>query len=177
MNIETQAKQDKLNAEAQMQRDSTAESEIAKKERADNRRRRAMIEASYAKSGVLLDGSAADVLTKQREVDEVNVQNIHVEGGNQMSMNQAKAAGDYSSSLYAASATRSAAKTSLFGDLLSTAGSSMGAYSGGGGDAGTPTSTAKSSTSSSSSSFQPGSSSSSSSSDLGKADPSIWFSA
>ena len=106
--IEDKAEQDRKLAEAQLERDAAAESEVAKKERADARRRRDLIEASYAKSGVLLDGSAADVLTKQREVDETNIQNIHVQGGNQRALDRYAADENLKSSLYAADATRSA---------------------------------------------------------------------
>ncbi len=126
--IEDKAEQDRKLAEAQLERDAAAESEVAKKERADARRRRDLIEASYAKSGVLLDGSAADVLTKQREVDETNIQNIHVQGGNQRALDRYAADENLKSSLYAADATRSAGKTSLVSNILSTGTSAMGAY-------------------------------------------------
>lgn len=127
-NIETQAKQDRLYANAQMERDAAEESRVVSKERAENRRRRAMIEASYAKSGVLLEGSAADVLTEQRKVDETNVQNIHIQGGNQRALNIAQAEGNLQSSLYAADATRSATTANLFSNILNTGTSAAGVY-------------------------------------------------
>lgn len=171
-NIETQAEQDRLNAQAQMERDSAAESRVVSKERAENRRRRAAIEASYAKSGVLLEGSAADVLTEQRKVDETNVQNIHIQGGNQRALNQAQAEGNYRSSLYAAGATRSATTANLFSNILNTGTSALGAYGAFSrpGVGGTPTTKNSSFTSS----FQSGSAPLPSS-NLGKANPNIWF--
>ena len=78
--IERQAKVDRDAAQRQMELDSAEESRVATAERKENRRLRAMQEAAYAGSGVLMEGSAADVLVKQRAVDEANIQNIHVAG-------------------------------------------------------------------------------------------------
>lgn len=122
-NIEAQAKQDKLDAEAQMEMDSRAEASEASALRAKNRRLRAIQEAAFAKSGVLMEGSAADVMTKQRETDEVNVQNFHTDRSNQRAQDRHKVARDYQSSMYLADATKSAAKTNLVTNILSTAAS------------------------------------------------------
>ena len=119
-NIKAQAQQDKMDAEAQMQLDSEAESREASALRAKNRRLRAMQEAAFAKSGVLMDGSAADVMTKQREVDESNVRNIHVTGSNQRAQDRRKIEQDYRSSLYLAKSAKSAAKTNLITGILTT---------------------------------------------------------
>ena len=127
-NIKAQAQQDRLDMQAQMKMDSAEESRVASAERKENRRLRAIQEGAYAKSGVLMEGSAADVLTKQREVDEANVQNIHIGRGNQRAQDIHKMNRDYQSSVYLADATRSAGKTNALTSILSTAGSaSMGA--------------------------------------------------
>ena len=129
-NIKAQAKQDKMDMESQMALDSAEESRVASAERKENRRLRAIQEGAYAKSGVLMEGSAADVLTQQRATDEANVQNIHIGRGNQRAQDTHKMNRDYESSLYMADSVKSAAKTQLVTSLLSTAGSvGMGAAS------------------------------------------------
>ena len=119
--IESQAKADKDAAERQMQLDSAEESQVASAQRKENRRLRAMQEAAYAGSGVLMEGSAADVLVKQREVQEANVQNVFVAGGNQRAQDKWKSDEDYKSSLYLAKSTKYAAKQSAGMQLLKTA--------------------------------------------------------
>ncbi len=119
--IEAQAKADRDAAERQMQLDSAEESQVASAERKENRRLRAMQEAAYANSGVLMEGSAADVLIKQREVQEANVQNVFVSGGNQRAQDKWKSDEDYKSSIYLAKATKYAAKQSAGMQLLKTA--------------------------------------------------------
>ena len=119
--IEAQAKADRDAAARQMELDSAEESRVASAERKENRRLRAMQEAAYAGSGVLMEGSAADVLVKQRTVQEANVQNIHVAGGNQRAQDKWKSDEDYKSSLYLAKSTKYAAKQSAGIQLLQTA--------------------------------------------------------
>ena len=119
--IEAQAKADRDAAERQMQLDSAEESQVASAQRKENRRLRAMQEAAYANSGVLMEGSAADVLVKQREVQEANVQNVFVSGGNQRAQDKWKSDEDYKSSLYLAKSTKYAAKQSAGMQLLKTA--------------------------------------------------------
>tara|TARA_R110002073_G_scaffold56095_1_gene143109 strand:- start:9281 stop:10015 length:735 start_codon:yes stop_codon:yes gene_type:complete len=109
--IEDQAKVDHNAAAMQMELDSAEEGRVASAERKENRRLRAMQEAAYAGSGVLMEGSAADVLVKQRTVQEANVQNIHVAGGNQRAQDRWKAEGDFKSSMYLAKSTKYAAKS------------------------------------------------------------------
>ena len=119
--IEAQAKVDRDAAAMQMELDSAEEGRVASAERKENRRLRAMQEAAYAGSGVLMEGSAADVLVKQRTVQEANVQNIHVTGGNQRAQDRWKAEGDFKSSMYLAKSTKYAAKQSAGMQLLQTA--------------------------------------------------------
>ena len=119
--IEAQAKADRDAAERQMQLDSAEESQVASAERKENRRLRAMQEAAYANSGVLMEGSAADVLVKQREVQEANVQNVFVSGGNQRAQDKWKSDEDYKSSIYLAKSSKYAAKQSAGIQLLKTA--------------------------------------------------------
>ena len=121
--IEAQAKADRDAAAMQMELDSAEESRVASAERKENRRLRAMQEAAYAGSGVLMEGSAADVLVKQRTVQEANVQNIHVAGGNQRAQDRWKANEDFKSSMYLAKSTKYAAKQSATMQLVQTAAS------------------------------------------------------
>jgi hypothetical protein len=122
-NIKAQAKQDRLDTMAQMEMDSAEESREASALRKENRRHRAIQEAAYAKSGVLMEGSAADVLVEQRATDEANVQNIHIGRGNQRAQDIHKAEGDFAQSIYLAKTVKSAATTNAITGLLSTAGS------------------------------------------------------
>ena len=121
--IEDQAKVDRDAAGRQMQMDSAEESQVASAQRKENRRLRAMQEAAYANSGVLMEGSAADVLVKQREVQEANVQNVFVSGGNQRAQDKWKSDEDYKSSIYLAKSTKYAAKQKAGMQLLQTAAS------------------------------------------------------
>ena len=118
--IEAQAKVDRDAAAMQMELDAAEESQVASAERKENRRLRAMQEAAYAGSGVLMEGSAADVLVRQRTVQEANVQNIHVAGGNQRAQDRYKANEDYKSSIYLAKSTKYAAKQSATMQLVKT---------------------------------------------------------
>ena len=82
---ETLERESKVNAELarrQVEEDARAESDEVRRAREEQRRRRAAIESTYASSGVLLEGSAAEMLTRQREVDELNIQKTH-RGGNE----------------------------------------------------------------------------------------------
>tara|TARA_R110000772_G_scaffold116890_1_gene222117 strand:- start:5258 stop:5905 length:648 start_codon:yes stop_codon:yes gene_type:complete len=119
--IEAQAKVDRDAAAMQMELDAAEEGRVASAERKENRRLRAMQEAAYAGSGVLMEGSAADVLVKQRTVQEANVQNIHVAGGNQRAQDRHKANEDYKSSIYLAKSTKYAAKQKAIMQLAQTA--------------------------------------------------------
>ena len=121
--IEAQAKVDRDAAAMQMELDSAEEGRVASAERKENRRLRAMQEAAYAGSGVLMEGSAADVLVKQRTVQEANVQNIHVARGNQRAQDKWKSDEDYKSSIYLAKSTKYAAKQKATMQLIQTAAS------------------------------------------------------
>ena len=121
--IERQAKVDRDAAQRQMELDSAEEGRVASAARQENRRLRAMQEAAYAGSGVLMEGSASDVMIKQREVNEANVQNIHVAANNQLAQDRYKADEDFKSSIYLAKSTKYAAKQSAGMQLLKTAAS------------------------------------------------------
>lgn len=75
-----QSKLDQQRAQAEMLEDSRAEAARTKAMRDEARRNRASMEAGYAASGVVLEGSPAEILTKQAEVDELNVQREHQDG-------------------------------------------------------------------------------------------------
>lgn len=79
--LEAQAKTNAELARRQAEEEAKAESQEVREMREQQRRRRATIEAAYATSGVLLEGSASDILVRQREADEYNVQARHQEGG------------------------------------------------------------------------------------------------
>jgi hypothetical protein len=119
--IEAQAKVDAEAAQRQMDMDAREEGQKMTKERNENRRLRAQMEAAYAGSGVLMEGSAADVMVKQRQVNEANVQNIHVSAGNQRAEDTYKMKGDYAQSIYMAKSTKYAAKQQAIMTLVKTA--------------------------------------------------------
>jgi DNA-binding PucR family transcriptional regulator len=119
--IEAQADVDRETAKMQMDFDAANEAQVMSKERKENRRLRAQMEAAYAGSGVLMEGSAADVMVKQRQVNEANVQNIHVSAGNQRAQDTHKMVGDYKSSIYLAKSTKYAAKQQAITTLIKTA--------------------------------------------------------
>ena len=156
--IEAQAKVDRDAAQRQMDMDAREEGQKMTKERRENRRLRAQMEAAYAGSGVLMEGSAADVMVKQRQVNEANVQNIHVSAGNQRAEDTYKMKGDYAQSIYMAKSAKYAAKQAAITTLVKTAagaavgaaGLSSGAAASTGGSAFNTASTAGSVTSASS---------------------------
>lgn len=81
MNQEAMADQERANAErAAQEKENQAEQErlnrqaTAKEERKNQRRRKALMESSYAKSGVLLEGTPGNYLVDQAETDELEVQ-------------------------------------------------------------------------------------------------------
>jgi hypothetical protein len=119
--IEAQAKVDAEAAQRQMDMDTREEGQKMSAQRKENRRLRAQMEAAYAGSGVLMEGSAADVMVKQRQVNEANVQNIHVSAGNQRAEDTYKMKGDYAQSIYMAKSAKYAAKQGAITSLIKTA--------------------------------------------------------
>ncbi|MDP0495051.1 MAG: hypothetical protein Q7Q73_02475 [Verrucomicrobiota bacterium JB024] len=105
-----------------------------KQQREEQRIRRASIEATYAKSGIMLEGSPANLLVEQKRTDE---QNAQASVGN---ANRALAAGltdaDYIryQGYSTADSLRSQAKSTLFTGILGSAAnaatSAAGAYGG-----------------------------------------------
>lgn len=80
--VEQETKANAELARREAEEDARAETDEIRRAREQQRRRRSSIESAYASSGVLLEGTAADILTRQREVDELNVQKTH-RGGNE----------------------------------------------------------------------------------------------
>jgi len=123
--------QAEINAEMarrEAEADAREESEEMRRLRDQQRRRRAQIEAAYAKSGVLLEGTPAEMLTRQRETDEFNVQSRHYEGNERRktmlwSADQGKRMGGAQ-----ASAMRRRANSSFISGIGNTAASSYGNY-------------------------------------------------
>lgn len=104
----------------QIRLDSLAESEKVNAQRDKNRRLRDNMLAQYAQSGVLIDGSSEDILVKQREVDELNIQRVHDRGNNQRSLDNWKSNSDLQQSLYTAKSMKKGAKIGLFTNLATT---------------------------------------------------------
>lgn len=78
--MQAQADLDARQARLQAEEDAKAESSRMAAMRDEQKRVRAQIEGGYAASGVVLEGTAADILTRQREADELNVQREHQDG-------------------------------------------------------------------------------------------------
>jgi len=109
--------------EAEQERLNRQSAETA--ERRDARRRRATIEAGYAKSGVLIEGTPATYLTEQAATDEYNIQSANaasgqgrkqIRHGGQLGLAQGKSA---------ASAYRSQGQAALVGSAFSATGQVM----------------------------------------------------
>lgn len=126
--IEAQAEIDQDMAARERAENARIEQERVNTLRDKQRRNRAMMEAAYAKSGVILDGSAADILTKQRGADERNVQKQHTTGNYQRALNKWGADQSYKQSMYSADSIKSAADTNLGVNILSTGMGAAGAY-------------------------------------------------
>jgi hypothetical protein len=118
---EQQARLDAEAAKREAELDAKAETDEVMKMREEQRRRRASIEAGYAKSGVLMDGTPAEMLVKQREVDEYNVQKTHHQGNERRKLMDWKADADYQTGMAKADAYKTQANTALVSGLGSTA--------------------------------------------------------
>lgn len=99
---ENQAEQEKLNR-----------AEQEKEERSQTARRRAAQRASYAKSGVLLEGTPLTMLSEQAGVDELNIQQGNLESQQKQSNIRHGGQAALQSGKNRASAMRSAATTNL----------------------------------------------------------------
>lgn len=116
--IESQAEQQRELAKQQIAENSKKEQEKVDAMRDKQRRRRAIIESQYAKSGVLMDGSAEYILTKQREKDELNIQKTHDYGNRQRSLNNWKAESGYAHGISRADNIRTSSKTGAVTGLI-----------------------------------------------------------
>lgn len=122
-------KQANVNAEMarrEAEADAKAESQEAREMRDQQRRRRATIEAGYATSGVLLEGTPAQMLTRQRETDEYNVQARHQEGNERRKTMLWQASTGQQLGQFEAKSMRRAANNSFIAGIGNTA---SGAYS------------------------------------------------
>lgn len=94
-----------------------------KEQRKDHRRRKAIMEAGFAKSGVLLDGTPSNYLVAQSETDELNIQRAdqvsQVERRNILYEGQLQA-NEY---MNKAAAHKNAATAALIGGVVSMSGS------------------------------------------------------
>jgi hypothetical protein len=124
----TAAKQAEYDAEYEAElRENQAEQErlnrleAEKGERKMTARRRAAQRASYAKSGVLLEGTPLNLLSEQAAVDEKNIQQGNLESRQKRANLQAGAQAALTSGRNRASALRSGAKTSLLTGIGKTA--------------------------------------------------------
>lgn len=86
--IQQQAQLDAEMARRQAEADAQAESAQVDAMRDDQRRRRAAIEAGYAKAGVLLEGTPASLLENQAVIDETNVREVHRAGNERRNLIQ-----------------------------------------------------------------------------------------
>lgn len=127
-NVETQAEQDRLVAIDKMDQEASAASREASEERRKARARRAIIEGQFAKAGVLLDGSATDVLVKQRETDEVNVRNSEISASNRANRQNFSANQNLRQSLFQADAIRTAGRNQLTTSIIGAATSGLSTF-------------------------------------------------
>ena len=124
-------KQADVNAEMarrEAEADAKAESQQAREMRDQQRRRRAAMEAAYATSGVLLEGTPAQMLTRQREADEFNVQARHQEGNERRKTMLWQASTGQQLGKFQAKATRRAANNSFIAGIGNTASGTFSNY-------------------------------------------------
>jgi hypothetical protein len=126
-----QEKQAEVNAEMarrEAEADAKAESREMREVRDAQKRRRAAMEAAYATSGVLLEGTPAQMLTRQRETDEFNVQSRHQEGNERRKTMLWQADTGQMLGKFQAKSTRRAANNSFIAGIGNTATSSFSNY-------------------------------------------------
>lgn len=126
-----QEKQAEVNAEMarrEVEADAKAESQEAREMRDQQRRRRAAMESAYATSGVLLEGTPAQMLTRQRETDEYNVQARHQEGNERRKTMLWQASTNQQLGKFQAKSTRRAANNSFIAGIGNTATSAFSNY-------------------------------------------------
>jgi hypothetical protein len=114
---ENKAEQEKLNR-----------AEKEKIDRSETARRRAAQRASYAKSGVLLEGTPLTMLSEQAGVDEQNIQQGNLESRQKQANLRAGGQAALQSGKNISSAYKSKAKTNLIGGLGKTAASAYESY-------------------------------------------------
>lgn len=119
---ENQAEQEKLNR-----------AEIEKSERSQSARRKAAQRASYAKSGVLLEGTPLTMLAEQAGVDELNIQQGNLESRQKRANIRAGGRAALQSGKNRASAIRHGATANLITGIGQAASSSASGAGGGGG--------------------------------------------
>lgn len=119
--IEAQNEMNAQVAREEVEQASRAESKRMEALRDQQRRRRAAIEVAYAKSGVLLEGTPASVLTRQREVDEYNVQQLHHDGNERRKLSIWAADNAAIAGQAQANAYRNQGKTALIAGVGNTA--------------------------------------------------------
>jgi hypothetical protein len=125
---EQQSKVDAELARREAEEDSNAESDEVRRAREEQRRRRASIESAYASSGVVLEGTAADMLTRQRKKDELNIQKTHRGGNERRKVMLWNADFNQKSGLYQAKSLRRKATTQFISGVTNTAVGSYGNY-------------------------------------------------
>ena len=114
---ENNAEQEKLNR-----------AEKEKSERSETARRRAAQRASYAKSGVLLEGTPLTMLSEQAGVDEQNIQQGNLESRQKQTSLRHGGQAALQSGKNKSSAYKSAAKTNLMAGIGKTAASGIKTY-------------------------------------------------
>jgi len=119
--IEDESKVNAELARREAEEDAKAESDQVRRAREEQRRRRAAIESSYATSGVLLEGTAADMLTRQRKKDELNVQKTHREGHERRKVMLWNADFQEKSGLYQAKSLKRRANTNFISGVTNSA--------------------------------------------------------
>lgn len=126
--LRDQARLDREQAARQMELDSQKDADEVNLMRDKARRNRAAMEAAYAASGVLLEGSAAQVLTSQRETDELNAQRSHRTTNEQLKLDNWGANERYKQMMYRADTADRMADISVISGLAGTATSAFSAW-------------------------------------------------
>lgn len=109
-----QAEVDRASAREQMRIDEQKKTDEIMRLREKQRHRRSAIEAAYASSGVVMDGSAEEILVRQREADELNAQRKHWGVNRQKQLDNWSANQNYAQAMAQSKSLERAANVGLF---------------------------------------------------------------
>ena len=123
-----QADMNRQAARLEAEDDAREENQKMSQMRDQQRRRRAAIESAYAKSGVLLEGTPAQLLENQRGADEYNTQQLHWSGNERRKRKAWHADGQHAFGMAKAKAYKRAGNNQFIAGIGQSVASSVNTY-------------------------------------------------